>query len=281
MQVRKAWQQLALSRARQRLITEALSDVKRLQTGAERLISAGLADPLDLGDLELERLNLHDQFLLAQTHEQESYDALLVLLGLHASHNWQFETKQRREPHSIPVDPDLANHPMLRIALAAHVVADKRLELAIRGQYPDLHLGLGIGVEDGDPRAGFGLGLLPLPIWNGNKEDIARSDAERVVAHADIEAALITLAQQRHRDARALTASSGRWQFIHDELAPKADHQRDEARRLAGLGQSDLFRIVDAVLKAHDIRLLLLDAEADVDLAHLNIIASNGPLAQP
>lgn len=281
MQVRHAWRSLALARAQQTLITDSIADLERLRSGAEVLRQAGLASTLDFGDLELELLHLRDAHLRAVASEDVAYDDLLALLGLNHQQPWRFDTGLRSAPAAIVQNPSLDAHPMVRLAMAAHVIADHRLDLAIRGQYPDLHLGLGLGSEDGDPRVGFGLGLLPLPVWNLNREGIARSEAERVVARAEVEAAIITLEQERQRHARVLSHAERRLDFVRKELVVHADHQRQEAQRLAGLGHSDLFRLVDAVIAAHQARLLLLDAKAEAERAHLDVLASAGPLAQP
>ncbi len=73
--------------------------------------------------------------------------------------------------------------------MAEYEVAERTFELEIRKQYPDLQIGPGYGLEDGQDQVLMGLSL-PLPVLNANRQAIARAEANRSVARASVEAAL-------------------------------------------------------------------------------------------
>lgn len=280
MEVRRAWYRLARERQRLDLLDAAIEDLASLRAGVAILARAGLADALDLGALDLEILSRKDERLIAAGEAHEALHDCLALLGLHEDQPWPLRTDTLGDPPTVEDDAAVDAHPLLRQALAGHAIAAQRLDLARRGRIPDLSLSLGGGVEDGDPRLGFGLGLIPLPVWNRNAGDIATSEAGIAVAEAVINAALIDLTHRQRHAVEEERQAQRRLDLIDGEIAPLADRQREAARALLADGQGDPLRFVDAVLAAHRVRLDRLDARADLWQARIDRRAWNGPLSE-
>ena len=123
----------------------------------------------------------------------------------------------------------------------------------------------------------FGLGLLPIPVWNRNREGIARADADRDAASVEIEAIVRDLVQRLAHARTRHEAARTRLAFLEDEVAPLADAQQDDARRLTALGQLDLFLLVDALAEARRVRRELLEARALVLDTRLALVSCTGP----
>lgn len=281
MEVRRAWYRLARERQHLDLLDAAIEDLTSLRSGVAILARAGLADALDLGALDLEILSRKDERLIAAGETHEAFHACLALLGLHEDQPWRLITDILGDPPAVDGEAVIADHPVLRQALAGHTIAAQRLDLARRGRIPDLSLSLGGGVENGDPRLGFGLGLIPLPVWNRSAGDIAGSEAGLAVAEAAITVALVDLVHRRRHALEEERQAQRRLDLIDREIAPLADRQRETARTLLADGQGDPLRFVDAVLAAHRVRLDRLDARAGLWQARIDRRAWNGPFSDP
>ena len=280
------WLALAGLQARVALLEQARSEVGSLIDLAPRFRAAQTVTVVDERLLRIQQLRVEDALRQAQVGLAERRLAVLALLGLHPGHEWSLRPgiDELPPPGSLAADDALAaalEHPQLRRIMAAYQVAERRLAYEIRKQYPDLRIGLGGGVEEGESRLLFGLGLLPIPVWNANREGIARADAGRALAGIDVEVAVQDLIHRFASARRVRRAADERLAFLEDELAPTVDQQVADARRLTGLGQLDLFLLADAMEQARAVRLELLDARLAAAGAALALHALAGPTAPP
>jgi outer membrane protein TolC len=277
--VRRQWIGLAGHRARTKLLQRSVDELQQLIELAPRLRAAQAITVADERLLRIQQRRAQDALYQAEVAAAEQQLALIETLGLHPEQPWRFQTAFDTAGVDVAeIDPAaIRHHPRLRELMAAYQVAERRLELEVRGQYPDLRFGLGGGSEDGDSRILFGLGLVPIPLWNANRLRIAGAEAERSVAAAEIEAALHDLTHRVAVARRKHQASAARLTFLESELAPLIDRQVQDVRRLAGLGQLDLFLLAEAMQQAREIRLDLLDARVNGQLAALELAALAGP----
>lgn len=276
-ELRRAWAARAAIDARRELLTAIASELRALVEAAPRFRAARAMTVVDERLLQLEFSRAAGQLRAADTEAERRRLTILSLLGLHPES--ELPPLVITSP-TIPTPPTAApplEHPQLRIALAAYAVAERQLELEVRRQYPDLSIGLGGGTEDGEPRVLFGLGLLPIPVWNANKRGIAEARAGRATAAAEVELALQELVQRRAATAARLAAAEDRLAFLQDELVPLIDAQRRDARRLTALGQLDLSLLSDALTASRELRLELLTVRAERDDAALLLAAIDGP----
>ena len=85
---------------------------------------------------------------------------------------------------ALPTQEQLVQHPLLRCAMAQHGTSEAELQREIRKQYPELNLGSGFEHEGDEHKIGLELGVT-LPLWNRNKEGIAKATAERDIKEYD------------------------------------------------------------------------------------------------
>lgn len=151
----------------------------------------------ELQELELEHITQHDE--------------LLSMLGLHPGvGDIELEQSLPQETPS-PVQPPsqeaLLNHPRLRAAMAAYNTSEQELRLEIRKQYPVPEINPGFSREDGDDKLTLGVGFT-LPLWNRNREAIARAQGNRKIARH-------TALQQWHELLRRVHTLTRRQKLVH------------------------------------------------------------------
>jgi len=272
--LRRAWSEHRRLARRIELLVEAKAEVAGLFDAAEGAVEAGKATAFDRAELAIRLRRIEGERRRTAAARTGRRLDLVALCGLNPDHPWKFAGD------AVPrgrADRDLAEHPAVATAMAAYAVAERRLELAVRGQYPDLRVGLGAGLEEGDPRVALAASLIPLPVWNRNRRDVGEADAARDAARAEVERALRELIQRRHRAEADLAAARGRVAFLEGELAPLLDAQIAEAKRLIRLGDLDLFRVAGALAAARELELELLDARFAAIESELVLQALAGP----
>ncbi len=179
-------------------------------------------------ELESEHLKLHLE--------------LTALLGLHP--DFRHVELEEKLPKGIPAavaapsPAALLENPALRSQLASYGGSEKELQMEIRRQYPQLSLGGGYAYEDENDQLGLGI-ELNLPLWNRNREAIARATGDRAVKQAE------TLSLWKGLLQQAATLS--------DRQALALRHCRTEQERLDGLianaeKQEKLYKLGEAKL---------------------------------
>ena len=75
-----------------------------------------------------------------------------------------------------------------------------------------------------------------------------------------------------------LQAARERLDYVEKELAPLADQQVNDARRLADLGEFEAVVLLEAIQTAHEAKLAILDARLSAALggARLNALLEGG-----
>ncbi len=178
-------------------------------------------------------------------------------------------TTERTQIEHVSVD--------VLLAKAEFVEADRALRHEVSKRFPDLELGPMLGSEEGIGRLGLGMGI-DLPIWNKNKRAIAEACATRAAARAIYQAryqqAVHDLAEA-HADAQTAAV---RATWISNEVAPLADQQLKQLKKLGEIGDMDVLILTDALAKVLDTKLQLLDARADHVAADLRRRALTEPL---
>jgi len=174
----------------------------------------------------------------------------------------------------------VAEHPRVRLARAEYEVAERTLKLEVRKQYPDITLGGGFGTDQGDDRVLFGA-ALPLPLFNANRRAIAEARASREVARATAEAEYERLLAEASVAQARLDAARERLAYVERELAPLADQQVADARRLGQLGDFNTLVLLEALTTAHEAKLEVLDARLKLTLGsrRLEALLEGGSLA--
>ena len=288
-EIELSWIDLATADTRIELLELTIEDLDHLIEASARFMAAGAINVVEERLLKIGHAHVVEELLNAKAKRSETRLKMLQLIGLHPGHPWRFDAtlpkvdSQVLEDHKesgVNALEAITRHPLLGEAIAAYAIAEQRLESEIRRQIPDLTIGLGGGREDGQSRIRFGFGLIPLPLWNQNREGISRAEASRAYAGAEVTAAIHELIQRRA--LATATAQSARERLAHllDVLSPLSKQQLEDARRLMGLGQLDLKLLTDALEEYRRVRFEVLEARAEVlrSQCTLNALLGSDPL---
>jgi len=249
-------------------------DVAQLESIAARLRDAGELSSVAARAVRIAglRATLTTRELLAEAERQRL--GLLALMGLapdapltlHPTLRLGDDLMQRLGDAQVPDDP------RLRAALAAHQVAEAKLRLEVRRQYPDLRLGLGFEDDRGDQSLGPVLGFS-IPLWNTNARAIAGADATRAATAEQIAAAYAAALFDRAQARLVLNDRRARLAEMENSLVPLVDAQLSDTRRLAGLGELDVALLLEVFDAAWTCKRDLVHLRADLAQAHNRLIA--------
>ena len=282
-ELRAAWAEWSGARERAALTLQLVAELDPVVERAERLRAAGELDPVDARLLRIERVSQAGKL---QGYEADARAAELELkarLGLLPTADVKLVPAIPAFSVSVSADdiPSvIAEHPHVRLARAEYEVAERTLKLEVRKQYPDITLGGGFGTDQGDDRVLFGA-ALPLPLFNANRRAIAEARASREVARAAAEAEYERLLAEATVAQARLDAARERLAYVEKELAPLADQQVADARRLGQLGDFNTLVLLEALTTAHEAKLEVLDARLTLTLGsrRLESLLEGGSLA--
>lgn len=269
-ELREAWlewsatvQQIALTRA-------LVGELEQIVQSAEKLREAGEIDPLDARLFRIELLTQAGRVQLLQAQARLEEIELRSRLGLAPTADVRLVPSLAVLPWDTPATQEvlasLEHHPRLRAARAAYEVAERRLRLEIRRQYPDLAVGGGFGTDEGTERVLGGIGL-PLPLWNQNRRAIAEARAAREAARAAAEGEYEQLLAELAKARAAVEASAERLRFVETQLAPLVDEQFAAARQLGRLGNYNALVLLEALKAVFDAKSQVVQARLDLGLA--------------
>lgn len=280
--VRAAWLEWSATRLRRDMTDAHVAQLEQITSAAHRLFEAGEMDRTQSTLFELELARRRNESRRYAGTEREIEAALRGLLGLAPGAPLEFLPALNFEARSASqgdFDAALADaSPRLNLRRAEFEAAERVFALEIRKQFPDLALGPGYASDEGQSRLLLGLSA-PLPILNANRQAIAVAQAERELARAafetEYERLVIDLlrAQARHDAAQAIRED------LESSIAPLADRQLQDARRLAQAGELDPLVMLESVVRAHDTRLSLIEARLNESQAAVAIEEIMGPPA--
>jgi outer membrane protein TolC len=267
-ELRAAWAEWSAASERAALTRQLVAELDPVVERAERLRAAGELDPVDARLLRIERVSQAGKL---QGYEADARAAELELkarLGLLSTADVKLLPAIPASSVSMPVEDTpavVAEHPRVRLARAEYEVAERTLKLEVRKQYPDIRLGGGFGTDEGEDRVLFGA-ALPLPVFNANRRAIVEARANREVARAAAEAEYERLLADASVARARLDAAREQLAYVEKELAPLADQQVADARRLGQLGDFNTLVLLEALTTAHEARLEVLDARLKLAL---------------
>lgn len=282
-ELRAAWARWSASSERAALARQIVEELDSVIERAERLRAAGELDPVDERLLRIARASQK-----AKLQDDET-DARVGAIEIKARLGLLPEAAVKLVPTLVPGTPAtasdiaalVAHHPRVKMARAEYEVAERTLKLEVRKQYPDITLGGGFGSDEGSERILFGASL-PLPLFNANRRAIAEAQASRQVALAAAQTeyeqmlAAASVARERFDAARVRLA------FIEKELAPLADQQVADVRRLAQLGEFNTLVLLESLTTAHEAKREVLEARLNLALAshQLEALLEGGALSR-
>jgi hypothetical protein len=269
------WSAISIERLQAQAFAE---DTARLAVTAERLRVAGELSVVAARAVHIVSLKatLAAQELTVEAERQRL--GLLALMGfapeapltLHPTLRLTEDLMQRLG------DEQVADDGRLRSALAAHQVAEAKLRLEVRRQYPDLRLGLGYEDDRGDRSLGPVVGFT-LPLWNSNAQAIAGAQARREETAAEVDAAYAAAIHDRAQAKLVVVDRRARLAEVERTLIPLVDAQVGDAQRLAELGDLDVPLLLDVFDAVWSTKRDLVRLRADLAQAHNRLIALSLP----
>lgn len=278
VELRTLWRERTLLIEQQRLTEGFIEDVRTVQEVADALVEANELVALDARLFELEIATQRGTLARLATQQRDAELRLRELMGLRPDAPLTLNGALESPP-ALPgkrQDELLARNPLLDIKRSEYEVSEQHLRLEIRKQYPDLTIGGGYELEEGQSRIGIGFGI-PIPIINLNKEGIARAKAKRLAVRAEFEGEVEKLLHRLARAELRWNASREQRAFIEREIAPLADRQVEDARQLAELGEFEALTQLEALSRQHEARMNVLEATNEEALARDEILALLGP----
>jgi outer membrane protein TolC len=276
-ELRAAWRERAATAERVALLREHIASMEDVNKRADELTKAGELQRTEARvfaiELIVSRIDLAEQERMGD--EQDT--ALKGMLGLLPAAPVKLNTALAA---GSAATGDLKNSPQLELMRAEYAVAEQNLRLEIRKQYPDLRIGPGYDIDEGQSTISLGFGI-PIPIINLNRQGIAQARGERLAARAAYEGAVeeLTVRQQIARQRLARVNSTRR--AVEEQLAPLVDLQVKEANDRAKAGDFDALLTLEALksrLEAKE-RVLQTKLEEAMAIDALNALA--GPTFKP
>ncbi len=173
----------------------------------------------------------------------------------------------------------LAQNVELRTAEQQLATEQSRLRLARAERIPDLLLEPGIESVDPSLPHGYGFKMqvtVPLPIFNRNRGEIARSNALVAQFAAERDATRQRIAAEIGQAALRLDAAREQVNFYEAKLLPDAEQVRELVEEAYRAGQTGLLPVIDAQRSAREVRQGYLQALFDYQSALADLEGAAG-----
>ena len=159
--------------------------------------------------------------------------------------------KPTDHPPLPPLDPAALaerlaeTNPRLRAARAEAARREALSSVARRGRIPDLGVSVFRQRELDKEANGFSVGIK-LPLWNANRGEIARAEAEQRVAAAAAERERIDVLTELDARLTDLVVAADQTALLEREVLPQAARSLELARLLYEEGETSLLDLLDA-----------------------------------
>jgi outer membrane protein, heavy metal efflux system len=283
MSVRRAWSEWSALDAQLAVTRDFLSHVEQILSVVDKIEQAGEIARTEARLFRIERATKAADLALLESRTREAELRLRQLMGISPDAALQLRATGIgivRSASASASDVSLLERqsPAMLVAVAEYETAEKTLELEVRKQHPDLHIGPGFGHEDGQNQVLLGLSV-PVPILNANKRGIAEARAQREVARAAAGAMLEqTVAAVRAAEVR-LAAAAKRRLTLESEIVPLVDAQYADAREVARLGEVNTLVLLESLTRQQEAKVGLVEAVRDEALAGIDLDEIIGPVA--
>jgi len=154
-------------------------------------------------------------------------------------------------PPLPPLDPAALaarlaeTNPRLRAARAEAARREAVSSVARRARIPDLGVSVFRQREIDKEANGFSVGIK-LPLWNANRGEIARAEAEQQIAAASAARERIEVVTELETRLTALVVAADQAGLLEREILPQATRSLDLARLLYEEGETSLLDLLDA-----------------------------------
>ncbi len=255
-----------------------------LSTGVQGLVDSGELPRTEAALFGVERARQAAAALRLQGQRAAAELELRALLGLAP------EAELKWVPADITSKPDPAGsglgqawierHPRLVERRAAYEVAEQRLRLQIARQWPDLLLGPQFESDSGQSRIGFVAGI-PVPVFNANRQGIARAEAGRELVRVQCEVELERIGS-RLAIARGLSDNLALLRAEYEQqVLPLAERQLEDALALLQIGEGSSLLLLQSLTRSLGAELDWVTACADLSANDAELRYWTGPPSPP
>lgn len=277
--VREAWAAWSVAAERLRLIDQVVEEITRISAVSDRLEKAGELTRAESRLLRSQLIALRVERLSAEAETKQMRLKIMGLMGLLPS--MQVDLLPVLPAISISEQSDsnlrlIQANTSLAVLRADYAVAEERLRLEVRKQYPDIEIGAGLGSEDNDDRLLLGASL-PLPVFNANRAGIAEARANRELARASAESEFERLSFQLASMQANLQAAEQQREVLEKSMVPMLDEQAKEIDRLAELGEVNTLILLETVTRRFEAKNQILDLHLDVLRSQIELVQLLGP----
>lgn len=285
MSVRRAWSEWSALDAQLAATREFLTRTDQILVVVDKMEQAGEMARTEARLFRIEKATKASELATLESRAREADLRLRQLMGLSPDAPLRFQTTGIGSTRSCAMDRAdaaalLRRSPAMLVAMAEYEAAEKTLELEIRKQYPDLHIGPGYGREDGQDQVLLGLSM-PIPVLNANRQRIAEASAQRELAHVGVETTLEqTVASFRTAELK-LASAARRRQTLENEIVPLVDAQYTDIRQVARLGEVNTLVLLESLTRQQEVKVWLVEAVRDEALAAIDLDELIGPPASP
>lgn len=268
---------IRIAHTKHELIRNRLQQIENEQKNIEQLHRMGEASAGDLHEALQRRNDTLKELQELDNDHLAKHLELTSMLGLHPAVG-DVEVAGSL-PHGVPpsvappTDEILLRHPRLLAAMSAYKTSEQELRLEIRKQYPELQVGSSFAREEQEQKAGLSVGFT-LPLWNRNREAIARARGGRSISRHSAIQQWRDLTQQAHALQRRQQLAMQHCQSEHERLTALQETMAQQ-ERLYTLGEINLPTLATTRHEAYTRRLAYLDClaellEIQVALQHLS-----------
>lgn len=285
MSVRRAWTEWSALDAQLAATREFLGRVDQILTVVDKMEQAGEMARTEARLFRIEKATKAAELAVLESRAQEANLRLRQLMGMSPDSPLQLQASgvgpaRASESRSADASELELRSPAMLVVAAEYEAAEKSLELEIRKQYPDLHIGPGYGNEDGQNQVLLGLSV-PIPILNANRQGIAEARARRELAQAGAETTLEqTIAAMRAAEIR-LAAATRRRQTLETDVVPLVDAQYSDARQVARLGEVNTLVLLESLTRQQEAKVGLVEAVRDEAIGAIDVDELLGPPLLP
>jgi cobalt-zinc-cadmium efflux system outer membrane protein len=272
VQARQAFARLAAARALEGVARAAEADARSLRDLVTRRADLGESRESDRIKATVEWLRQQGN-LAAAEREAETSEAVARTLAVEPLPHPLLIRAEVRTPLP-PLDRDvlageIANRsPRFRAALAEAERQQALASVARRGRIPDLAVTLFRDEELDKQATGVSFGVR-VPLWNANRGEIARADAQSRIACAESERVRIELTTELQARLKELQVAGDQAALLDRELLPAAERSVGLVRLSFEEGETSLLDLLDA-------QRTLRDTQREAAATHLSLSLALG-----
>lgn len=265
-----------------RLLDEHLTLLGPFADAARELVQAGELDPGTARLFLIERGRKQAMWDAVVFEEIQTRGKLMQLLGLLPDAPVTLVPELSGETIAVfesrTAEQLATSHPTMVRLNAEYAAAEARLRVELRKQYPDITLSPEFTEERDETSVTLGFGL-PIPVWNANRAGIADAFAQREIARARVESAMLGVLAEIAQAEAELRGSRARRERLAAEVAPEVDRQIEESRILLRSGELDMPSLFQVLTQTYDVKQELLAALADEQSSEALVAALTNPIA--